>query len=38
MLAKQFNLKWPASVDKLLTIFSYATSSQETLLSFDCIY
>eukprot|EP00347_Sterkiella_histriomuscorum_P001164 403373081 len=37
-LAKQFNLRWPQNVEDMLTYFSYASSSQEALLSFDCIY
>eukprot|EP00347_Sterkiella_histriomuscorum_P011401 403372598 len=38
LLAKQFNLRWPQNVEDMLTYFSYASSSQEALLSFDCIY
>eukprot|EP00347_Sterkiella_histriomuscorum_P017723 403348241 len=38
MLAKQFNMRWPQNVDDMLTYFSYASSAQETLLSFDCLY
>eukprot|EP00347_Sterkiella_histriomuscorum_P000273 403376514 len=37
LLAKQFNLRWPQNVEDMLTYFSFISSSQETLLSFDCI-
>ncbi|CDW75737.1 UNKNOWN [Stylonychia lemnae] len=38
MLVKDFDLHWPPQVQQVLNYFSYVSSSQERLFSFDCMY
>eukprot|EP00347_Sterkiella_histriomuscorum_P023866 403333113 len=38
MLAKDFELQWPDKVEQILSIFSFVSSSQQNLISFDCFY
>ena len=38
MLVKDFDLHWPPQVKSVLGYFSYVSSSQDEVFSFDCIY